>query len=168
MTDVQVERAFQRQEMIAFGRKRQAAKAKGMQVGRSLRFWKNIGLGFETPREAITGTFVDNKCPFTSRVAIRGRLMNGVVHSTKMKRTVVVRRDYLHFVPKYNRYEKRHTNISAHCSPAFHVVEGDRVVIGQCRPLSKTVRFNVVKVESHDVKTKKEAKQAAKKQFKPF
>jgi small subunit ribosomal protein S11e len=26
------------------------------------------------------------------------------------------------------------------------VKEGDKVVIGQCRPLSKTVRFNVLKV----------------------
>ncbi|MBM6387605.1 MAG: 30S ribosomal protein S17 [Paenibacillus sp.] len=36
-----------------------------------------------------------------------------------MKRTLVVRRDYLHYIPKYNRYEKRHKNISAHVSPAF-------------------------------------------------
>jgi len=44
------------------------------------------------------------------------------------------------------RYEKRHTNISAHISPAFRCREGDRVEIGQCRPLSKTVRFNVLRV----------------------
>jgi hypothetical protein len=31
------------------------------------------------------------------------------------------------------RYEKRHTNISAHLSPAFRCREGDTVVIGQCR-----------------------------------
>ena len=30
-----------------------------------------------------------------------------------MQRTIVVRRDYLKFVPKYRRYEKRHTNTSA-------------------------------------------------------
>jgi small subunit ribosomal protein S11e len=44
-----------------------------------------------------------------------------------------VRRDYLHYVRKYNRYEKRHTNIPAHCSPAFTLHEGDSVVVGQCR-----------------------------------
>jgi hypothetical protein len=32
-----------------------------------------------------------------------------------------------------SRYEKRHTNISAHISPAFRCKEGDTVVIGQCR-----------------------------------
>lgn len=45
-------------------------------------------------------------------------------------------------------FEKRHSTLSAHCSPAFRVKEGDVVTVGQCRPLSKTVRFNVLKVES--------------------
>jgi len=61
-----------------------------------------------------------------------------------MNRTIIVRRDYLHYVRKYSRFEKRHKNIPAHCSPAYIVTEGDIVTIGQCRPLSKTVRFNVI------------------------
>lgn len=56
-----------------------------------------------------------------------------------MHRTIIVRREYLHFIPKYSRYEKRHTNLAAHVSPAFRVEEGDQVTVGQCRPLSKTV-----------------------------
>ena len=48
-------------------------------------------------------------------------------------RTVVIRRDYLHYIKKYNRYEKRHKNLSAHVSPALTVKEGDMVVVGQCR-----------------------------------
>lgn len=43
----------------------------------------------------------------------------GVVLSTKMKRTIVIRRDYLHYIKKYNRFEKRHKTLSAHSSPAF-------------------------------------------------
>ena len=71
-----------------------------------------------------------------------------MVTSTKMNRTIIVRRDYLHYIRKYNRYEKRHTNIPAHCSPAFkRIKEGDIVTIGQNRPVSKTVRFNVLKVK---------------------
>ena len=50
-----------------------------------------------------------------------------------MNRTIVVRRDYLHFIKKYQRYEKRHANISAHISPCFRCHEGDNVIIGQCR-----------------------------------
>jgi len=83
----------------------------------------------------------DKKCPFTGQVSIRGRILTGTVVSTKMHRTIIIRREYLHFIPKYNRYEKRHKNLAAHVSPAFRVEEGDQVTVGQCRPLSKTVRF---------------------------
>ena len=37
----------------------------------------------------------------------------------KMQRTIVIRRDYLHFVKKYKRFEKRHKNMSVHLSPCF-------------------------------------------------
>uniref|UniRef100_A0A7E4VWS6 Small ribosomal subunit protein uS17 n=1 Tax=Panagrellus redivivus TaxID=6233 RepID=A0A7E4VWS6_PANRE len=111
------------------------------------RYYKNVGLGFKTPKEAIEGTYVDKKCPFTGDVNIRGRILSGVVIKQKMTRTIVIRRDYLHFIPKYRRYEKRHKNVSVHLSPAFTDVQvGDVVIVGECRPLSKTVRFNVLKV----------------------
>ena len=93
-----------------------------------------------------TGTYIDKKCPFTGNVSIRGRILTGVVKSTKMKRTIIIRMDYLHYIKKYQRYEKRHTNLAAHISPCFRCKEGDTVVVGQCRPLSKTVRFNTLKV----------------------
>jgi small subunit ribosomal protein S11e len=110
-----------------------------------MRYYKSIGLGYKTPKEAIEGSYVDKKCPFTGNVSIRGRILKGMVVSTKMKRTVVVRKDYLQFVPKYKRFCKRHKNCSVHCSPAFlNVKEGDIVTIGQCRPLAKTVKFNVI------------------------
>jgi small subunit ribosomal protein S11e len=47
------------------------------------------------------------RSPFTGEVSIRGRILTGTVVSTKMTRTIVIRREYLHFVPKYSRYEKR-------------------------------------------------------------
>lgn len=72
-------------------------------------------------------------------MSIRGRILTGTVVSTKMHRTIIIRREYLHFIPKYSRYEKRHKNLAAHVSPAFRVEEGDQVTVGQCRPLSKTV-----------------------------
>ncbi|CAB0042325.1 unnamed protein product [Trichogramma brassicae] len=124
-------------------------KKKGTSKGRSksLRYTREVGLGFKTPREAIEGTYIDKKCPFTGDVSIRGRILTGTVIKNKMQRTIVVRRDYLHYIRKYNRFEKRHRNMSVHLSPAFRDVEiGDVVTIGECRPLSKTVRFNVLKV----------------------
>jgi ribosomal protein uS17 len=102
-------------------------------------------LGFKTPKTAIEGSYVDKKCPFTGNVSIRGRILKAMVISNKMKRTLVVRRDYLQYFPKYRRFGKKHRNMSVHCSPAFpNVGEGDIVTVGQCRPLAKTVRFNVI------------------------
>lgn len=40
----------------------------------------------------------------------------------KMQRTIVIRRDYLHYIRKYNRFEKRHKNMSVHLSPCFRCV----------------------------------------------
>jgi len=140
----QVERGFQRTSGVSAVRALALAKKKHGQG----RYYQSIGLGYKTPKEAINGTYVDKKCPFTSDVSIRGRILRGVVKTAKMKRTIIVRRDFLHYIRKYNRYEKRHTNVSAHLTPAFRVTEGDQVTIGECRPLSKTVRFNVIRVTS--------------------
>merc|ERR1711907_45211 len=82
----------------------------------------------------------------------KGRALKGMcISAGKMKNTIVIRRDYLHYVKKYNRFEKRHKNLPAHCSPCFRVKEGDIVTVGQCRPLSKTVRFNTLKVRANTI-----------------
>lgn len=44
----------------------------------------------------------DKKCPFTGDISIRGRILTGRVISTKMNRTIIIRRDYLHYIPKYS------------------------------------------------------------------
>ena len=108
---------------------------------------KKVSLGFKTPKEATEGKYNDWKCPFTGTISIRGRILRGVVKKMKMHRSIVIRRDYLHYVPKYKRYERRHKNMSVHCSPCFRDIEiGDTVIVGECRPLSKTIRFNVLKL----------------------
>ncbi|KAL7418185.1 ribosomal protein S17-domain-containing protein [Mrakia frigida] len=147
----QIEKAYQKQHLF------QNAKAKGGKkvATKAKRWYKEVGLGFKTPAEAITGTYIDKKCPFTGDVSIRGRILTGkVVSAGKMTRTIIIRRDYLHFIPKYSRYEKRHKNLSAHASPAFRIEVGDTVTVGQCRPLSKTVRFNVVRVAKNKASAK--------------
>merc|ERR1719460_2580355 len=130
----QTEKAFQKQPTIFVGKKRVLGSKKD---GKTLRYWKQVGLGFKTPQDAIQGSYVDKKCPFTSPVTIRGRIFKGVVLSNKMNRTVVLRRDYLHYIKKYNRFEKRHHNLPAHLSPVYHRTRiGDIVTVGQCRPIS--------------------------------
>merc|ERR1711879_879994 len=142
MAEVQNEKCFQKQEGIFLSNKKIVSK----KTSAGVRYFKNVGLGFKTPKEASEGKYIDKKCPFTSKVNIRGKIIKGIVISAgKMQRTAVIRRDYLHYVKKYNRYEKRHNNVSVHVSPSWSLKEGDIVVAGQCRPLSKTVRFNVLK-----------------------
>merc|ERR1712086_1188875 len=87
----QNQRAFQKQDCIFVGKKRVLGKAKkGI---REQRYFKTVGLGIKTPRAAIDGTYVDKKCPWTGNVNIRGKLITGVIKTTKMKNTVIIRKD---------------------------------------------------------------------------
>ncbi len=101
---------------------------------------RNIGVNVNPPKNKCD----DPKCPFHGFLPIRGRIMEGVVTGVKMMETITVRRDYLWYVKKYKRYERRHTQVSAHLPGCIEVKEGDRVKIAECRPLSKTVSFVVV------------------------
>merc|ERR1711964_699253 len=94
---VQSERAYQKQPHIFLNSK---SKSKSTAVGKGGRRWyKDVGLGFRTPKTAIEGSYIDKKCPFTGLVSIRGRILTGTVVSTKMHRTLIIRREYLHFIP---------------------------------------------------------------------
>ena len=95
---------------------------------------------FKRPKKSCD----DKNCPFHGELSVRGRVLEGSVVSAKMDKTVVVRRDYLHYMPKYKRYERRHGHVPAHSPPCLEVKEGDRVKIAECRPLSKAVSFVVV------------------------
>lgn len=86
----------------------------------------------------------DPNCPFHGSLSVRGRLLKGSVISAKMEKTIIVRRDYLNYIAKYKRYERRHNHVSAHNPPCLNAKEGDQVTIAECRPLSKTVSFVVV------------------------
>ena len=62
------------------------------------RYWRDVGLGYKVPKEAKEGNYVDKKCPFTGNVSIRGAVLKGMCISTKMKRTIIIRRNYLHYI----------------------------------------------------------------------
>merc|ERR1711988_1104407 len=140
--DVQTERSYQKQPHIFAGKARLLSRS----ARKGTRQVKSVGLGFKVPLKAKEGRYIDKNCPFVGEVSVRGKLLRGVVHRCFMKNTITIRRDYLHYQKKYRRYEKRHKMISAHCSPAFDARPGDEVIIGECRPLAKTVRFNVLEV----------------------
>jgi len=103
-----------------------------------------MSLTFKKPKK----TCDDMKCPFHGDLPVRGHVFQGTVASAKMDKTVVVERNYLSYVPKFKRYERRHSRIPSHNPPCIDAKEGDRVMIAETRPVSKTVSFVVVeKVE---------------------
>lgn len=104
---------------------------------------RNIGLpNIEYPTEKCN----DENCPFHSpKVRIRGRIFEGTVISTKPSNTAIVQWNRRIFLPKYERFEKRLSQVSAHAPPCLHVKKDDVVTIGECRPISKTKRFVVIK-----------------------
>jgi small subunit ribosomal protein S17 len=104
---------------------------------------RNIGLDISGPEEECS----DMNCPFHGILPVRGQVITGKVVSDSMDGTVVVARDYLHLVRKYNRYEKRLSKFHAHNPPCIHAAVGDTVTIAECRPLSKTKSFVVVEVK---------------------
>ena len=69
--------------------------------------------------------------------------MQGVVVSDKMDKTVVVnvQRKFPH--PLYKKYIKRSKRYHAHDENNTHKV-GDTVSIQECRPISKTKKWEVV------------------------
>ena len=101
---------------------------------------RNIGIEVAAPE----GECSDPNCPFHGTLSVRGQIIDGVVDAVKMNKTVIVKRDYLQFVNKYERYQKRSARYAAHAAPCLNLKVGDSVKIMECRPLSKTVSFVVV------------------------
>ena len=102
----------------------------------------NIGVEVATPTQQCE----DRNCPFHGRLSVRGQVIDGTVVSDKTARTVVVQREYLKYVPKHERYEKRKSKLHAHNPDCIAAKTGDHVSIAECRPLSKTKSFVVIRV----------------------
>ncbi|HLD41701.1 MAG TPA: 30S ribosomal protein S17 [archaeon] len=100
----------------------------------------NIGLNVKAPQ----GSCEDRKCPWHGSLSIRGRVFEGTVKSSKAKNTAVVEWAYNFYLPKYERFERRKTSISAYNPQCIRAKEGDKVTVAECRPLSKTKSFVVV------------------------
>jgi len=103
---------------------------------------KDIGLNVDAPKRGCD----DPRCPFHGQLAVRGQVFTGTVVSDRTDRTVVVQREYQQYTPKYERYEKRRSRISAHNPPCIAAKRDDVVRIAECRPVSKTKSFVVVEV----------------------
>nr|AJS13362.1 30S ribosomal protein S17P [uncultured archaeon] len=98
-------------------------------------------MNVEMPKQKCT----DRNCPFHGKLTVRGRQLTGIIISTRMRRTAVIEFERLHFVSKYERYEKRRTKLKVHNSDCINAKDGDVVTVMECRPLSKTKNFVIIK-----------------------
>lgn len=103
---------------------------------------RDLGIKVRPPGKVCS----DRNCPFHSSLSLRGKILEGIVVSSKASKTAIVERHYLHYIPKYERYERRHSRIAAHNPECISAKEGERVRIAECRPLSKTKHFVVIEV----------------------
>ena len=106
----------------------------------------------------------DIKCAFHGKLSARGRQFIGTVVSTKMKKTAIIEFKRLHFLKKYERYEKRRTKLKVHNPECISAKDGDVVKVIECRPLSKTKNFVIIQKLGIEkgFKQKIEAREAGK------
>jgi len=102
---------------------------------------RNIGIPGIQPPERVCD---DPNCPYHGTLPVRGKILEGTIVSMKMKKTATILHEYVVYVKKYERYERRRRKIHAHLPPCLDVKVGDKVIIGECRPLAKTVSFVVL------------------------
>lgn len=101
---------------------------------------RDIGVDVSAPSAQCN----DANCPFHGTLSVRGQIIEGVVVSDKMQKTVVVKKEYRRFIPKYERYEWRTGRYIAHNPSCIDAKVGTKVKIMECKPLAKTKAFVVI------------------------
>lgn len=98
---------------------------------------RDIGIDVDGPKKSCS----DKHCPFHGQLPVRGQIIEGIVVSDRMDRSIVVQREYLHYIPKYERYEKRKSRYLVHNPPCLEIKVGDKVKVMECRPISKHISY---------------------------
>lgn len=88
----------------------------------------------------------DYRCIIHGTVKSRGNVFTGIVVGDKPQKTVKVERTITHYVPKYERYKKVRSRVTAHNPQCILAKVGDTVVVEETRKLSKTKAFVVTKI----------------------
>ncbi len=103
---------------------------------------RDIGIDVSSPEGEWDG---DDNCPFNGSLRLRGQIIEGRIAEIGMQKSVVVERQMIRAMKKFERYEKRTRRYAAHLPSCIGELEvGDPVRIMECRPLSKTIKFCVI------------------------
>ena len=77
---------------------------------------------------------------------VRGAIVEGVVVSTRPKKTAIIQIAYVKKVPTFERLEKRRSRLAIHVPDGMTVAVGQRVRAGETRKISKTKSFVLMEV----------------------
>ncbi|MFW9899801.1 MAG: 30S ribosomal protein S17 [Candidatus Thorarchaeota archaeon] len=107
---------------------------------------RNIGIPGIIPPKVKMEECNDQSCPYHGTTRIRGKITKGIIVSKKSRNTVIIRRDYVQFVKKYQRYERRNMRLACHLPNclSYDIKIGDLVRVGESRKISKTKAFIVL------------------------
>ncbi|VVB65424.1 30S ribosomal protein S17 [Candidatus Gugararchaeum adminiculabundum] len=95
---------------------------------------------------ADEGSCGDINCFRHGELPTRGAVLEGEVVSDKGKRTVIVERELVQYVPKYERSARTHSRIPAHNPDCIGAKLGDLVHIAETRKISSTKAWTVVDI----------------------
>jgi len=103
---------------------------------------RTIGIDVKAPKNKCE----DKVCPFHGTQKVRGKIMEVDVIKKNVSKTATVQFEHFHYISKYERYEKKKSKLKVHNPPCIDANIGDRVVIGETKPISKTKHFVILEV----------------------
>jgi len=80
------------------------------------------------------------------KITPRGRTLKGNLVKKDAFRSATVSVEHIHYIPKYERYEKKSSKIRVHNPKEIDAKIGDIVKIQECRPISKTKHFIITEI----------------------
>ena len=96
----------------------------------------------------MTSPAVEQKVADGPKIRRQRRVRVGVVASSRSQKTLRVLCEYLVRHRKYGKYMKRRTILHVHDEKAEAGV-GDKVEVMECRPISKTKSWRLLRVLQH-------------------
>lgn len=119
-------------------------------MSKSLDIGRDIGFA-SSPKTSCN----DRNCPFHGTLSVRGKVLEGTIVKDQNGISVTVERGLLVLDKKYKRYYRKYSRVAAHNPPCINARSGDKVKIGECRKISKTIAFVVIeKVSSSEINEK--------------
>lgn len=104
---------------------------------------KQVGIEVDFPKEDCN----DKNCPFHGNLKLRGRTFTGTIISKDTNKSAVVEWSRQIKIPKYERTEKRRSRVSVHNPTCIDAQKGDVVQVVETKPISKTKKFVIIKIE---------------------